>query len=487
MAAPGKRAATLLNRYRSLSEVKKTALWFTICNYLQRGTAVITVPIFTRLLTTQQYGLFNTYLAWFEVLGLLTSLKLPHDGLNNGLIRYETDKDGFASAMVGLTVILNLVWALIYLVFHKTLDSVIGMTPFLMLFLFIQMLFNPPLYIWINRERFDFRYRTPVLVTMLITVLSPVISVLAVLFTPYKAEARIIALSCMQGLFGLILLFVLLRKGKRFFHREYWRFALRFSLPLLFHYLSMVVLTETDRIQISRICGDGATAVYSVAYSAAMLVNLVVQAVSGTFSAWMYRKLKNKAYDDITSVVGKLYLLIGGACAMIAALAPDLVRLMATEEYMEAVRIIPPVSCSVFFIFVYTMFANVSMYYDETKLLSLAAIVCSAANIILNDIFIRRYGYVAAGWTTLFSYALLTVLHALLYRKTRLRHGLPIGMLCEKKLPLLSAVMVLGCGGMLISYSLGWLRYLFLAILALSTYAVYRKLRGRNGKSQDDL
>ena len=47
----------LLKLYRSSSPAFRTSLWFAVCNYLQRGTALIVVPIFTKLLTTEQYGL----------------------------------------------------------------------------------------------------------------------------------------------------------------------------------------------------------------------------------------------------------------------------------------------------------------------------------------------------------------------------------------------------------------------------------------------
>ena len=83
----------LLNKYKEMPAAVRTSVWFTVCQFLQRGIAFITVPIFTRLLTTEEYGICNIYFAWFDVFILFTSLKLPYEGLNNGLIRYEDDKD----------------------------------------------------------------------------------------------------------------------------------------------------------------------------------------------------------------------------------------------------------------------------------------------------------------------------------------------------------------------------------------------------------
>ena len=151
----------LRSAYQEMAPAVRTSIWFTLCNFLQRGTALITVPIFTRLLTTDEYGICNIYFAWFDVFLMFTSLKMPYEGLNNGLIRYEKDKDGYTSSVMGLIMVMTLITAAVYAVFHSWIDRVTGLSSFIMLLMFIQLFFNPPLMLWTNRERFDFRYRRP--------------------------------------------------------------------------------------------------------------------------------------------------------------------------------------------------------------------------------------------------------------------------------------------------------------------------------------
>ena len=59
--------------YREMSPAVRTSVWFTICNFLQRGTALITTPIFTRLLTTEEYGICNIYSVSYTHLTLPTT------------------------------------------------------------------------------------------------------------------------------------------------------------------------------------------------------------------------------------------------------------------------------------------------------------------------------------------------------------------------------------------------------------------------------
>lgn len=433
----------LIKKYRKMSPAVRTSIWFTICNFLQRGTAFITVPVFTRLLTTEEYGVCNVYFAWFEIFLLITSLKIPYEGLNNGLIRHEEDKDGYTSSAAGLIMVMTLSVGIVYLLFHRQINRITGLSSLIMGLMFVQLFFNPPLMLWTNRERFDFHYRWPTVITLISTILNPVIAVLAVLNTSYRAEARIIASVAVQSFFGLIVLIFLFKKGKLFFKKEYWDFALRFNLPLIFYYISQSILNQSDRIMINYYEGSGNAAIYSVAYSAATIILLLVSAVNGSFNPWMYKKLKAGHLSEVRRTSGLLCLMVAGATLAMSLFAPVLVRIMATSDYSQAIWVIPPVASSVFFVFLYMMFANIEMYYNETKGIPLISIIGSAANLILNAIFIPVYGYVAAGWTTLVCYMLLTLLHYLLMRKACRKHRVNERLFPEKALLLIAASVVI--------------------------------------------
>ncbi|MCI5512292.1 MAG: oligosaccharide flippase family protein [Eubacterium sp.] len=433
----------LIKKYRQMSPAVRTSIWFTICNFLQRGTAFITVPIFTRLLTTEEYGVCNVYFAWFEIFLLITSLKIPYEGLNNGLIRHEEDKDGYTSSAAGLIMVMTLSVGIVYLLFHRQINRITGLSSLIMGLMFVQLFFNSPLMLWTNRERFDFHYRLPAVITLISTILNPVIAVLAVLNTSYRAEARIIASVAVQSFFGLIVLIFLFKKGKLFCKKEYWNFALRFNLPLVFYYISQSILNQSDRIMINYYEGSGKTAIYSVAYSAATIILLLVSAVNGSFNPWMYKRLKAGHLSEVRRTSGVLCLIVAGATLAMSLFAPILVRIMATSDYSQAIWVIPPVASSVFFIFLYMMFANVEMYYNETKGIPLVSIICSAANLLLNVIFIPVYGYVAAGWTTLVCYMLLTLLHYLQMKKACRKHQVNERLFPEKALLMIAASVVL--------------------------------------------
>ena len=46
------------------NQALKSGFWFAICNIVQKSVMFITVPIFTRMMTSSEYGLTAIYQSW---------------------------------------------------------------------------------------------------------------------------------------------------------------------------------------------------------------------------------------------------------------------------------------------------------------------------------------------------------------------------------------------------------------------------------------
>ena len=92
-------------------------------------------------------------------------------------------------------------------------------------------------------------------------------------------------------------------------------------------------------------------------------------------------------------------------------ISPELVRLLGPEEYREGTVLIPIIIVSYIFQFMYTLLVNVQFYEKKNYYVPIGTTIAAALNIVLNIIFIPRYGYQAAAVTTLISYIVLFILH----------------------------------------------------------------------------
>lgn len=76
-----------------MSVVAKSALWFTFATVLQKGVSFITVPIFTRIMSTEQYGIFSVYLSWISVLTILGGMEFHTCIYINNLSRMDNEQE----------------------------------------------------------------------------------------------------------------------------------------------------------------------------------------------------------------------------------------------------------------------------------------------------------------------------------------------------------------------------------------------------------
>lgn len=405
--------------YTQMKAPVKASLWFLICAFLQKGIAMITMPIFTRVMTEAEYGRYSVYTSWFNILQIIVSLNLAAGVYTRGLVKHEEDQDRFSSSMLGLSTACIVVWSVVYAIFHDLINDWLDLSTVLMVSVFVDIWANAAFLFWSNRERVNYRYKKLVCLTLVYVILRPLLGVLFVKLVDeqHQVEARVLTSVIVNFCLFAGLYIVIARKGRQFFHKQYWLYALKFNLPLVPHYLSQIVLNQSDRLMINSICGPAETAYYNVAYTLAMVLQMLNTSISGTMNPWIYKSIKNRDLKRIGKISYGVLVLIAVANIVVIAVAPELMIVLAPENYQAAVWVIPPVTASVFFMFLYNLFATFEYYFERTHYVTIATIVGAVLNIVLNGIFIPIFGFVAAGYTTLVCYVLYGVAHYGFMRK----------------------------------------------------------------------
>lgn len=399
-------------KYKNLSAPAKSTLWFTFCNLMNKGISIITVPIFTRILTTEQYGTYSIYLSWLSILIIFTSLNLYLGVFNNAMFKFENDRDRYISSMQGITIVLTFIYFIVYIVNRDFWNALFELSTLIMVAMFFELLVTPTFNFWAARNRFEYKYKIVVVLTLVKCFLNPLVGIIAVLaIRTYKAEARIVSIVVVEfAICGAILIYQFL-KGKRFFIKKYWQYALWFNIPLLPHFLSGTILNHASRVMISKMVDLSAAGIYTVAYNIGMLMQLVTTAIVNSFIPWIYTNIRDKKYLEIRKTTNILMAITASMIILMMFFAPELVRIFAPRDYYEAIYVIPPVAASTFFLFCYQFFVTIEFYFEEKKFIVIASIVVAILNIFLNYIFIPLYGYKAAGYTTLLCYVIFGVSH----------------------------------------------------------------------------
>ena len=150
------------------------------------------------------------------------------------------------------------------------------------------------------RRRFIYDYKSVIAYTFINALLSPVAAIIAiVLFPKHAALAKIIG----AGLVGIAIgVWIGVRsyiKGKKIYCSEYWRYALKFNLPLIPHYLSGILANSSDKLMINSMVGKAQAGIYSIAHSITGLIGLITQAINYSLIPFTLQSIKEKKYTEL--------------------------------------------------------------------------------------------------------------------------------------------------------------------------------------------
>ncbi len=461
---------------KELSAPLKSTFWALICGILQKGVNVITTPIFTRLLSTSEYGQYNVFNSWLQITTIIVSLNISAGVFHQGLVKFEDDSKRFASSMQGLSTTLTIIWLIVYLPFYKYWNSLLSLTTIQVLSMILLIWLSAIIGFWSAEQRNRYKYKTLIAVTLTASILSPVLSITLIKNSEDKVTARILGSVIIAFIVYIPLYIIQLKKGKQFFSGYYWKYAILFNLPLVPHYLSQVVLSSSDRIMIERMVSDSAAGIYSLAYSLALILTILNNALLQTLNPWVYQKIKSKEINKIAPIAYASLIGIAVINLLLICVAPEIIKIFAPLEYYEAIWVVPPVTISVFFMYCYDMFAKFEFYYEKRFFITLASIIGAALNIVLNFIFIKKYGYIAAGYTTLACYILYAIGHYIFMNIVCQKYCGGVKPYNTKKIVLISCVFTLAGLSILFTYDYPYIRFALLVVFILVAVLLRKKI-----------
>lgn len=394
----------LKSKWENITITYKVSISYTVCSILQKCLSFITLPLFTRLLTTEQYGQYTIYASWAGIICIFLTLNLAYGSFSKAMVKFENRREEYIASIQGICLLLSGIFLLLYLPFSKLWNNILELPTFMVILMVVEILTQTAIQLWNGKKRFEFKYKSVVAVTLFSSIAAPLAAYFLVLKTEERGYARIIGYAGTTIIVGGILFGLNMIKGKKLYNKNFWKYALGFNTPLLIYYLSQVVFNQSDRIMISHMTGKSDAAMYGVAYNLAMILTFVLNAINNSYIPWLYGKVKEgNGYENKRASTG-IAILMALMLLCIIWYAPEIILVMAGDKYTDAIYVVAPVAMSLLLLFYSQLFINMEFYYEEKKMLIWASLGAAVLNILLNWILIPVFGFVAAGYTTFISY-----------------------------------------------------------------------------------
>lgn len=394
-----------------MNNYKKAGTCYFIGNIFNKGIAFLTVPIFTRILSTSDYGIVTTYNSWIGILSMILGFAL-HMSVRMAAVDYKEKLDGFMSSIILFTTLTSLVITgfTVGVIKLFNLDGNILLVVICMLQAYAAATIED--YSTYLMMKYQYKSRTALMI--LPNLLSVILSIVVIKFVLESNLyiGRIVPTALITFAFGVGIALVVFRKGKIRIEKEYIKYAMAISAPLILHGIALNILSQSDRIMITSLADSSQTGIYSLIYNFSMIATVITTTLEGVWVPWFINKLKDERRDRINTIAKDYIHLMTYAMVALTLVAPEIVKIIANKSYWEGISIIPPVILANYIIFAYSLYVNIEHFHKKTPYITLNTIIAAVSNIILNFIFIPKYGYVAAAYTTLVSYLISFILHA---------------------------------------------------------------------------
>lgn len=399
----------------------KAGVWYVCCNIITNGIYFLTTPIFTRLLSQEDFGITATYSSYVAIFTVIATLDL-YSCIQFSKVEFDNKSKEFLSSILFLSSISVIFFYLLFKILSFFMIFQTNIPNKLIEVLFLEIIFKNAFTMLQTQHRAYLKYKEFVAMTIVSTVLGQSLAIIFVsVMSNEQYTGRIMGTAIPFFIIGIVIIITVFYRGRTFYNREYWKFGLKISLPLVPHHLSGNILSQFDRIIINSCVGAEYAALYSLSSNYSLVVQVVWNSLNNAWIPWFYEKMKQDSIDEIKKFC-KVYTIFFTVITLgMIAIAPEAVLVLGGETYKESISAIPPIILGVFFQFLYSLYINVEFYHKKTKIVAIGTMIAAVTNIILNYVFIPKFGYVAAAYTTLAGYVLLFVLHYFIAKKIEKR------------------------------------------------------------------
>lgn len=454
----------------SETNVVRAGIWYTISTIMVKAISVISTPILTRMMTKADYGIATTFSSWNSLLLIICSLNLGYSvgrakqDFPNQFDRYIGSMQILGSVVTGIIVVLSLL-------FINPVSNLLELDKTCIVILFLYLWGGMIVNMQQNWYRFNYKYKQNIGITVYTAISTIMLSIVLVAFRDEnKYVGRCLGLALPAFVLGIAFVIGGIKERRLCCNKSYWKYGLRLSIPLIMHTISLYVLGQSDRIFITKICGQEATGMYSLAYQYAALISLITNALNEAWNPWFHDTYYEKKYQEIRKNVKPLIVFGCMICIGAVALAPEAILILGGKQYSESVYVVLPSALGILMQYLYTNYVIIEVHLKKVNYISIGTMGAAISNIILNAIFIPRFGYVAAAYTTLACYGFLFIAHFIISRYILKIH------LYEDRFVFISMIMAsIICIEFTVLYEMNILRYVMLIILCCLYLITNRK------------
>lgn len=375
------------------------------------------LPIVTSKLSTEEYGSFDLISTYSWLFAAFMSLQIE-----NGIFRFlidnrKNEKNKKIIITTGITIILlqTFVFILIYLLFRRFINF---KNDIYILFVSVSVLIlNIPLQISRGIGN-NFVYAIASIITGVSNILFSMIFIMIFNLKLLGIVMANIISNILGGCFIICKEKIYSSFEFKWFDLNEAKNILKYSIPLMPNNISSWIISISDKIMISFFVGISANGIYSIATKFSILLSHIYSVfnLSWTESASINANEKDRNLF-YSKTIDRIYMICTSICLFMIAAMPIMFKILINSKYNDAYKYIPILILACFFEIFSGLIGSIYISFKFPKKLAYTTLIGALINIIINYIYMRKYGIIVACISTIISYVLVTLIRIIDLKK----------------------------------------------------------------------
>lgn len=393
------------NRKKDL--IKNTGI-IAIGTLLSKALSFFLLPIYTRYLSTDSYGIIDLIQTFCSLLLPVVSLEVCY-GIFRFLIDDKTDEE--KKNTISTSFIIQTVIFIIFFILSITSLLYVDLEYYILFILYFLSLLLMTNVQSIARGFGNNKLYS--LLGFLHTTISLVLNILFIVSFKMNANAILIAfiisntITTITGIVRLRLFRYITRKS---YTKSKAKSILRYSLPLIPNELSWWITNTSDRLLVSTFINAGANGIYAIANKIPTIYTTLFNVYN---IAWVESVSKSINDDDacdyIVSMYKESFRFLACICMVITILISLFFNIIIGKNYTNSYFHILILMIAIFFNSLCSLIGSILTGYKASKSIAKTTILGAIVNIIINLLLIKKIGLYAASISTLVSYIVIFI------------------------------------------------------------------------------
>lgn len=377
---------------------------YTFGDFLNKGIIFLTIPIFSRILSVEDYGVLSIYQLFYSVLIVFLTLNFP-GAVTQRLFEKKEKEELFIQVNLKFAIVFSFVFSLV-LIFSEVFfnySSNLGLRSNYYYICIIDVFFMGLIGFY-QSTLLGRRVSGSYVVNSLITSGGSVLVSVIFMLTVFKGN-ELLGQFISRLFISVIFCFIFLFRFKDLFkvsiikNKELILYSFYFGVPLIPHLISNLVLRQFDRILIGNYISMSATGIYSLASNLSFVLPVLIGAVNKSWVPIFQDFLRSKSYLSIEKKVKLLSFVFLIVCVLLILHADLIFRIVAPEEYFEGYKVFQLLVMGSYFLFAYNSYVNYAYYTRKTYSIALITIIIGIVSFTLNLLLIPKYFMVGAAYS----------------------------------------------------------------------------------------